>query len=330
VAIDCNTTGAYDAVDLTYDGTAKVLHVTLGDAAGYGLYFDVAANATDPLLYADLGTWLGSANEGVIHLMSDANTTISAGQFVVLDQNGTGQHAAAIDGSILDITDAATAPGAGTSYAVNIDATNIEALHVTTGKVKIAENLTIDSGGYTVTGDSTIAGKLTVGSDAAATNDDLKWFGTTTNKFVVFDESADDVIWADATGLILGGDESTADGFKFEFDGTATLNIDALTANDTIVIGATADTNFQLEDSASNLAIDYDAGNDELTIQPDTWLVCSGKATGDGDTGLVIPYHATASPSANAKTGAIFFEVDANKLWVNRDGAGNWVGVTLA
>uniref|UniRef100_A0A6M3K5C2 Uncharacterized protein n=1 Tax=viral metagenome TaxID=1070528 RepID=A0A6M3K5C2_9ZZZZ len=146
LAIDCNSTGAYDAVDLTYDGTAKALHVTLGNAAGYGLYFDVAASATDPLIYADLGTWLGTANEGVIHLISDAAATVPAGQFVVLDQNGTGQHAGAIAGSVLDITDAATAPAAGTSYAVNIDATNIEALWVNAGNIRMNTDQAVQVG----------------------------------------------------------------------------------------------------------------------------------------------------------------------------------------
>ncbi len=328
VNFDANMTGAVDAIALTYEGTAAALHITTGNAAGWGIDFDVAASHTDPLIYMDLGTWLGSTDEGVIHMFSDSAGHIPAGQFAIMHQQGTGQHAAAIAGTMLDLTDAATAPAVGTSYMVYISATNIEALHVDVGLCQFDEGFTAGVAG--TAGAVTVYGTCTLGADADAGNGDFKWFGHTTNKFVVFDETADDVIFADATGLILGGDESTADGVKMEFDGTATLNIDCLTANDTIVIGATTDTNMQWEDSASNLAMDWDAGADTFTIQADTWLVVTGKATGDGDTGLVIPYHATASPSANAKVGAIQFEVDAKKLWVNTDGAGNWVGVTLA
>lgn len=145
--VDGNNDQAFDVMAITNEGTGKSLHITTGVAGGYGVYFDVAANHTDPLLYANLGTWLGSANEGVIHLISDGNTTVPAGQFVVLDQNGTGQHASAILGTVLDITDAATAPaGAAESYAVNIDATNIEAMWVEAGNIQMNTDQALQCG----------------------------------------------------------------------------------------------------------------------------------------------------------------------------------------
>ena len=94
----------------------------------------------------DCDDWTGTAGEGVIHIVSDADTNIPAGTFLFLDQNGTGQHASAINGSIISIADAAAAPAAGTSYAVSIDATNIEALNVATGKALFAEMATFTLG----------------------------------------------------------------------------------------------------------------------------------------------------------------------------------------
>jgi hypothetical protein len=61
-------------------------------------------------------------------------------------QLGTGQHAAAIAGTLIYLEDDAVAPAAGTSYAMYIDATNIEALHVDTGKVLVDETVTATGG----------------------------------------------------------------------------------------------------------------------------------------------------------------------------------------
>jgi hypothetical protein len=47
---------------------------------------------------------------------------------------------------------------------------------------------------------------LTVGEDD--TGHDVKFFGATASKFMVWDESADDLILADGVALQLGGDES--------------------------------------------------------------------------------------------------------------------------
>lgn len=66
----------------------------------------------------------------------------------------------------------------------------------------------------------------------------------------------------------------------------------------------------------------------KVTIPAATTLVVTGAAAGDGTTGLEIPYHATATPSGAPGTGSIFFEVDANKLWVYNGTA--WVGTVLA
>jgi hypothetical protein len=60
-------------------------------------------------------------------------------------QAGTGQHAAAIAGTGLWLSDEAAAPAAGTSYLVYLDGNNIEAMHVDTGDVQIDDNLIVDT-----------------------------------------------------------------------------------------------------------------------------------------------------------------------------------------
>jgi len=120
----------------------NALHINNSGAAADGILFDVANSYTGQGIVADLGPWLGTTNEGFIQISSDNAATIPAGQFIRLRQLGTGQHAAAIGGTCLYMEDDATAPAAGTSYVMNIDATNIEAIHVDTGKVLVDETVT--------------------------------------------------------------------------------------------------------------------------------------------------------------------------------------------
>jgi len=116
--------------------------------------------------------------------------------------------------------------------------------------------------GLDINSPSQFDGALTVGLDA--TGYDVKLFGDTTAKFMVWDQSADDLILADAVALQVGGDEATADGFKIEFDGTDTLDIWALTADDSITIGDAIDTDFILH-SNSGVALTLDASANTIT-----------------------------------------------------------------
>jgi hypothetical protein len=122
------------------------LHISNAGAAADGIKIDVANSYTGQGFVADLGPWLGTTNEGFISLASDNAATVPAGQFMRFRQLGTGQHAAAIGGTLVFLEDDATAPAAGTSYAVYIDATNIEAMHVDTGKVLVDETVTATGG----------------------------------------------------------------------------------------------------------------------------------------------------------------------------------------
>ena len=284
------TTAASYGLEIDSEGGTGI-HFAAMVAAGIGIHFDVADSFTGRLIYGDLGPWLGTADQGAIELVSDNAATIPAGQLVRLNQQGTGQHAAAIAGSVLYINDTATAPGAGTSYAVSINASSIAALQVV--------------------GASQFTGAITVGVDA--TGYDVKIFGDTTNKFMVWDQSGDRLILADATILQLGGDESTAE-FLVSFDGTATLAIDASTANDKIALGATTATDFEFNGATAGYDMTWDSSEDSLVFNVDA--------------NLIIPAGAGTHANQKAVAGNMYFETDAKKLWVY-DG-GTWVGTVLA
>lgn len=138
------TAGSYLVKLDTLANTA--LHISNSGAAADGIKIDVANSYTGQGFLADLGPWLGTSGEGFISLASDNAATIPAGQFMRFRQLGTGQHAAAIGGTLVFLEDDATAPAAGTSYAMYIDATNIEAIHVDTGKVLVDETVTATGG----------------------------------------------------------------------------------------------------------------------------------------------------------------------------------------
>lgn len=300
-----NTTAGEYNLDMTSSGATHI-HFTANGAAGDGMLVDVTDAHTGQIFKIDAGPWLGTAGEGAgFDFRSDSAATAEAGHVIYIKLQGTAADAAAIDGKGLYIEDEAASTAG--SYLIKLDSLANGAIHVAKGA-------------------SLFEGTLTVGVDA--TGYDVKFFGDTTAKFMVWDQSADDLILADGVALQLGGDESTADGFKLEFDGTATLALDALTANDSFTIGATTATDISIQGLTAGADINWDASANTLTVTAGAKLVVVGDATGDGTDGLEIPYHATASPSGAAGTGSIFFEVDAKKLWVY-DGT-TWVGTTLA
>jgi len=163
LAITSGSTAGVDAATISYGGTASTLHPTTTAAASTVFDVDVANSMTGRVLYGDLGPWLGTSGQGAIELVTDSAATVAAGQLLRLNQQGSGQHAAAIDGSVIYIADAATAPGAGTSYAVTIAPTNIASLHLT----KAAQLDTT----MTVTGLTTATGGITANEDVLVSLD---------------------------------------------------------------------------------------------------------------------------------------------------------------
>lgn len=296
-----NTTAAEYNLDMTSAGATQI-HLGANGAAGDGILMDATDSHTGQFFKIDAGPWLGTAGEGAaLDFRSDSGAVAEAGHAIYINMGGTSADAAAIDGKGLYIEDEAASTAG--SYLINLDSANNGAFHVSAGG-------------------SQFDGTITVG--VSDTGHDVKIFGATADKFMVWDESADDLILADGVALQLGGDESTADGFKIEFDGTADLNFDALTANDNINFGPTTDTDVIFHGTTGGADVSWTAATDTLSAAAAAQIVAIGNGTG---TGLVIPFHATNTPSDTVQ-GSLFFEVDAKKLWVY-DGTG-WVGTVLA
>jgi len=122
------------------------LHIKNDGAAADGILIEAKDAYTGRGIIGDLGAWTGTVDQGFIDLASDVAATAVVGQMIRARQLGTAQHATAIGGTVLYMEDDATAPAAGTSYVMKIDATNIEAIHVDTGKVLVDETVTATGG----------------------------------------------------------------------------------------------------------------------------------------------------------------------------------------
>ena len=307
--VDHNPTGDVNAIEVAHDGTGYALSATGGAAGGEGFEFISAASATGCGLFLDgtTGSWVGAAGVGFLQMSSDGTLADADAHLVQIDK--TGETAASATGSSLHITDASTG-GSTSGYAVYFNASGaLEALHVDAGTVQFDEALTIGASG---------------GSAGA----DLQCYGTTNGKYMIWDESANQLQLTDSTEIVLGGTPGTEDGLSMSFDGTSTIAFDAITANDALVIGANTNTDVSFQGATAGADADWDASGDSLTFAAGAKLVVAGATAGDGTTGLEIPYHATATPSGTPGTGSIMFEVDANKLWVFN--GTTWVGTVLS
>jgi hypothetical protein len=314
--IDSNATGAVGSVTIDHEGTADCLTIT-SLAAGASLIKATAEAATGTVVEAisaasstvsmisatNGGTaatgWLGADGVGQVQITNDGNLAHANASSLLIEYSGTG--AATGLGTSLRIVDTgATA----TSYAVYISAATGEALFVDAGTSRFDETV-----------------QLGVNDTGA----DLICYGATANKFMHWDESEDKLYIADDTYLGFGGAPGGSDGVVAYWDDAgSSLDIDAVNANEAVTIGSNADTDL-LWHATSGVALTGDSSGDSLTVSATAELTCTGNGTGNG---LVIPTHATNSPSTQTGAGNIFFEQDAKKLWVY-DGAG-WVGTTLA
>lgn len=126
---------------------------------------------------------------------------------------------------------------------------------------------------------------------------------------------------------LSGGFKTTTGAFVISDSGAASMDIDGGGANDTLNIGSAVATDVLFHGATAGEDLQWDASADALIALAGAYIKCVGSGTGKG---LMIPVHASNSPSQQDEAGAgnIFFEVDANKLWVY-NGVG-WVGAVFA
>jgi hypothetical protein len=83
--------------------------------------------------------------------------------------------------------------------------------------------------------------------------------------------------------------DTLTDGFKFSFDGTDTMNVDAVTANDTFRLGETTATDFYLDGASYDVR--WDASADALEFKDGAELVFGSNTDGD----VYIRYEGTGN-----------------------------------
>jgi len=143
--IDSDHTGAVDAAQITYSGTASGLNITTSVVGGVGLTIAGPAAQTASMLVLD-GTattgWGGAASTGMLHLTLDGATlatTASAIQVIM----GTGIPTDASLGYALKIADTTTAPATPASTYAMYASTTCNSMFLATTNA-LATALTLD------------------------------------------------------------------------------------------------------------------------------------------------------------------------------------------
>jgi hypothetical protein len=142
--VNPDTTGNSHAVTVTPSGTGAGIQILPQGTTTQGLLVTTVASSTVSLVKMDLTTgagWVGANTIGALSLIGDGAMIAGAS---LLRLASSGQPAAASDGVCLSIAESGAAQA--TSYAVKIDSTSNEALHVATGKALFDERATFTLG----------------------------------------------------------------------------------------------------------------------------------------------------------------------------------------
>lgn len=139
---------------------------------------------------------------------------------------------------------------------------------------------------------------------------------------VDFDYDADNMTFSDNMALHFG----TGDDITILWDASK-LVIDGAAADTVISIGASSNQDIVIYGDSTNQDVEFDTSAETVTFT-DFNITMSGTTSANITTalqsdygGLVIPVAATASPAStdNPAAGAIFYEVDASKLWIHAE-----------
>ena len=151
----------------------------------------------------------------------------------------------------------------------------------------------------------TVTGDLTVGVDG--TGHDVKFFGDTASAYMLWDQSADDLVLAGAAGIDLAGD--------IDVDGTANLDVvdidGAVQIDNTITVGADDqgyDVIFYGDTASSNMT--WDTSGDDLILNDSTLKIDQD----DNVNSLYIDSEATSNSAVHIDSAA---NEDAYVMYVN-------------
>ena len=208
-------------------GGNSTTHVSVKDGDnGTTFGFTIASDAlmmssTNRLEFGDTGTYIHQSADGVLDLVSDTEIEINA---TTIDING----AVAMDGAITG--------GTNITISGELDAATLDI----SGNADIDGTTNLDA--VDIDGATQIDGTVTVGVDG--TGYDVKFFGDSASAYMLWDESADDLVFAGVAGIDLAGD--------IDVDGTSNLDntdIDGTLAVDGATISLDATTSFNIDNT---------------------------------------------------------------------------------
>jgi len=247
----------------------------------------LAPNTVNKLWFIENAT-SGSQNI-IVSQGSGANVTIGNGNVAAIYTDGAGSGAAVLDAfADLELSSKLTVAG-NVDFNGDLDVdgtTNLDAVDID-GAVQI---------------DSTV----TVGVDD--TGYDVKFFGATSGAYMLWDESADDLVLAGAAGLDVAGD--------IDVDGTT--NLDVVDIDGAVDMASTLTVAGDVTVDTDTLFVDVSSDRVGLgTTSPGTMLELKESSTGTGDD--VIRLRGDGNNSDNTVLGAL--------EWYNTDASGDQPGV---
>jgi len=229
---------------------------TLTHTDGTGL----TLNSTNKLLFRDTALYINSSTDGQLDLVADTEIQIAA---TTIDING----AIAMDGAITGATNI--------TLSGELDSATLDV----SGNADIDGTTNLDA--VDIDGAVQLDATLTVGADDQGY--DIKFFGDTASAYMLWDTSADDLVFAGSAGIDLAGD--------IDVDGTANLDavdIDgAVQVDNTITVGAD-DQGYDVKffgDTASAYML-WDTSADDLVLAGAAGIDLAGDIDVDGTANL--------------------------------------------
>jgi hypothetical protein len=268
-----------DAQVGTVDTLAEIL--AIGNTTGAT---DIAVDSAQKVQFRDAAIYINSSVDGQLDIVADTEIQIAA---TTVDLNGN------LDVSgTLGVTGVLTATSLDISGDIDVDGTT---------------NLDV----VDIDGATQIDATVTVGVDD--TGYDVKFFGATAGAYMLWDESADDLILGGAAGLsvnstalvtgVLTTTAATVSNGGGQFNGAINVGVDD-TGYDVKFFGATAGKYMLWDESADTLEV-----SGTVVAGAGTALLPSITTTGDLNTGIFFP---AADTIAFAEGGAEVMRIDSS------------------
>ena len=281
------------------DGMYRVIKFT--GALGANNTVTIAPNTAPAyFIFENATTDSGSSGPYSVILTqgSGANITIQNGKNAIVYCDGAGSGAAVVNAlsdlqiATLEVTGVAALDGAVTVGGIlSVDDTTTSTSG-TTGSIHT-------DGGLGVAGTAFVAGAATVGGASqfnstvtVGVNDtgyNVKFFGATSGKYMLWDESADILLFTDATKAVFG----TGSDFSIQHDGSHTY----------------------LQNSTGNISIQAKTGEESITAVPDgavTLYFNDAVKIATTSTGINGTGTATFAPT-NGSTDTVFIEAGSGR-----------------